>query len=109
MLGPDVGVIEFARLGHRQLEHFLCAPRVRQVGAHHARCPTLGDALFDRLLDLFDVHVQVGQDGRRHALAFPDQAQQNVLRPDVLVPQTRGFLTRQVQDLSDSIREVVAA
>src|SRR3989441_526125 len=108
VLGADIGMVQLARLTHRQLEHLLGAGGIREVWPGRRRRLTLLHGLFDFLLNLFQVDVEIGQDGRRHAFAFADQPQQDVLGPYVLVVQPRGFLPRHLQDLAHAIREVVA-
>src|SRR3989442_3758432 len=61
-----------------------------------------------RSLDFLEVDVEVGEDRGGDALAFADQAQQDVLGPDVLVMQAGGFLPRHLQNLAHPIPEVVA-
>src|ERR1051325_1015145 len=107
VLGADVGVIQLAGFAHRELEHLLGARRIGQtVTGGRGRFPLL-DGLFDLLLDLFEVDVEVGQNGRRHPLALADQPEQDVLGSNVLVVQPRGFFPRHLQDFPHTIREVV--
>ena len=68
VLGAHVRVIELARLGHGQLEHLLGARGVGQVGAGRRRRFALLDRLLDFLLDVFEVDVEIGEDGRRRRL-----------------------------------------
>ncbi len=48
---------------------------------------------------LLDVHVEIFQNLRRHAVAFAQQAEQNVFRADVSVVERLGFLRREREDL----------
>src|SRR5438309_2065948 len=107
MLGADIGVVQLARLAHRELEHFLGPGGVRQVGPGGGGRFALLHRLLDLLLDLFEVDVEIRQYGRGDAFAFADQPQQNVLGPHVLVVQPRSFLPRHLEDLAHPIREVV--
>ena len=107
VLGADVGVVELARLGHRQLEHLLGARGVRQVGAGGGGRLSLLDRLLDLLLDVLEVDVEV-RSTRGDALALADQAEQDVLGADVLVVQPGRFLARHLEDLPDPVGEVVA-
>ncbi len=108
VLGADVAVVQLARLAHRQLENFLGARGVRQIGPRRRGGFALLDRLLDLLLDLFEVDVEVGEDRGRHAFALADQAEQYVLGPHVLVVQPRGLFPRHLQDFPHPIREVVA-
>ena len=108
MLRADVGVVELARLGHGQLEHLLGARGVRKIGAgRRSRLPLL-HGLLDLLLDLFEIHVEVLEDGGRDSFAFANEAEQDVLGADVLVVQTGRLFARHLQNLPDSISEIVA-
>src|SRR6185503_12699475 len=66
------------------------------------------DRLLDLLLNLFEIDVEIGQDGGGNPLALANQAEQDVLGADVLVVQTRCFLPRHLQDFPHAISEVVA-
>ena len=108
VLGADVGVIQLARLAHRQLEHLLGARGIGEVGpGRGGRFPFL-DRLLDLLLNLFEIDVEIGQDRGGDALAFADQAEQDVLGADVLVMQAGRFFTGHLQNFPNSIREIVA-
>src|SRR6185369_10000206 len=85
VLRTDVAVIELPSLGHRELEHPLGAGRVREVGARGQPRPSLLDYRFDLQLHLVEVHGKVLQHDRRHAPTLSDDAEENVLRADVLV------------------------
>ena len=106
MLGAHVGVVEVAGLGHRELEHFLGARRVGELAQGDGGLP-LADRLLYALVDLLEVHVEVREHRGRHSLAFPDEAQQDVLRADVVVLEADGFLTRHRQHLPHPVSEVV--
>src|SRR6266566_3348964 len=108
MLGPDVRVIELPRLAHRQLEHLLGARCIWKIGTGRRRRFPLLDRLLDLLLNLFEIDVEIGQDRRGNALALADQAEQDVLGPDVLVMQTRRLFTGHLQNFPNAIREIVA-
>ena len=99
MLGADVGVVELAGLGHGQLEHLLGARGVRKVGPGGGGRFALLHRLLDFLLDVFEVDVEIGQDGGRDAFALADQAEEDVLGADVLVVQTGGFLAGHLRAL----------
>ena len=60
--------------------------------------------LQDLLAGLLDVHVQVLQHARGHAVAFAQQAEQDVLGADVGVVERLGFLGGERQHLLDARR-----
>ena len=107
VLGAHVGVVELAGFGHRELEHLLGARRIGKVGPGPMRGLALLDRLLDLLLDLFEVDVQVGEHGRRDALALADEAEQDVLGAHVVVVQADRLLPGHLQDLPNPIGEVV--
>ena len=106
MLGADVGVVQLARLGHRELEHLLGARRIRQLAQRDGRL-ALADGLLDPLVDLLQIDVQVGEHGRGDALALADQAEEDVLGADVVVLEADRLLARHRQDLPNPVGEVV--
>src|SRR5690606_4047072 len=84
MLRADVGVAEVAGLGHRELEHLLGTARIGQLAERDGGLP-LSDGLLHALVDLIEIHAEIREHGRRDALALADQAEQNVLRTDIVV------------------------
>ena len=108
VLGADVAVSELAGFAHRELQHLLGARCIWKVGARGLRGFSLLDRFFDLLLDLVQLDVQVLQDCRGHALTLSNEAEQNVLRPDVFVMQPGRLLARHREDFSNSLGEVVA-
>ncbi len=56
------------------------------------------------LARLLDVHVEALQDARGPAVAFAQQAEQNVFRADVGVVERLGFLLREAEHLLDARR-----
>ena len=108
VLGADVAVVELARLDHGQLEDLLGARGVRQVGTGgRGGFPAL-DRLLDLLLDVLEIDVEVLQDAGGDALALANQAEEDVLRPHVLVVQAGRFFAGHLQDLPDAVGEIVA-
>src|SRR5213592_1295317 len=81
---------------------------IGQVGAGGGGRFPLLDRLLDLLLNVFEIDVEIREDRGGHALALADQAEQDVLGPDVLVVQTGGFFPRHLQDFPHPIRKVVA-
>ena len=87
---------------------FLAREVYGQVGAGGGGRLPLLDRLLDLLLDVLEVDVQIGEHRRRHAFALADQAEEDVLGADVLVVQTGRLFAGHLQDLPDTIGEVVA-
>ena len=81
---------------------FLARGRLRQL-AHRDHVGPALDELFDLEADLAQVDVQVLQDVGRHAAAFLDQAQQDVLGADVFVVEPLGLLVGQLHDLAGTV------
>ena len=103
VLGPDVGVAELQRLAQRQLEHLLGARGERDVAAGGLL------ALADDLLDLgahgLEGDVEALQSLGRDALALVDQAEQDVLGPDVVVGEHAGLFLGQHDHPAGSVGE----
>ena len=103
VLGADVVVAELQRLAQRQLEDLLRARRERDVTRRR------GAAVADDLLDLRAHGLE--RDAERlerlggDALALVDQAEQDVLGPDVVVVEQARFLLRQDDHSAGSIGE----
>src|SRR5207249_1616824 len=64
--------------------------------------------LFDLLLNLVQLDAEVLQHGRRHSLALPNEAEENVLGTHVLVVEARGLFARHREYLAHPFREIVA-
>jgi hypothetical protein len=69
---------------------------------------SLLDRLFDLLLDLVQLDVEILEDRRGYTFTLSDQTEQDVLRADVLVMETSRLFSRHREDFSDSLGEVVA-
>ena len=93
VLGADVVVTELQRLAQRELEHLLRARRERDVSRRRLAAVT------DDLLDLRAHGLE--RDAERlerlggDTLTFVDQAEQDVLGPDVVVVEQARFFLRQ--------------
>ena len=101
MLGADVVVSELQRLAQRELEDLLGAGGERDVTRGS------GAAVTDDLLDL-RAHGLEGDAERLErlrgdALAFVDEAEQDVLGPDVVVVEQARFFLRQDDHSAGSI------
>src|SRR2546425_4060290 len=81
VLCADVGVVQLTCLTHRALESCLGSRRIRQVGTRGDGSASLNGGL-DRLAQVLGVGVEIGQHGRRYALALTDHSQENVLRSE---------------------------
>ena len=103
VLGADVVVAELQRLAQRQLEHLLGPRRERDVPAR--RLLTLADDLLDLLADALQGDAEALQRLRRDALTLVDQAEQDVLRADVVVVEHPGLFLSQDDNPSRSVGE----
>src|SRR6266545_1238149 len=107
MLGPDVRMIVFPSLTHRELENLFGSRGIRQVLTLVLILSHL-DCFVDPRRHILEIHIQIGQSGGRHTLALAQDGQENVLGADVLVLQSRGLFARHLQHLADTIGKVVA-
>ena len=103
VLGADVVVPQLQRLAQRQLEHLLGPGRERNVPARRLL------ALPDDLLDLLAHGVQGDPERLQRlggdAFTLVDQAEQDVLGPDVVVVQHPGLLLGQDDDTAGAVGE----
>ena len=103
VLGADVVVAELQRLAQRQLEHLLRAGRERDVARRR------GAAVADDLLDLRAHGLEGDAEGLerlgRDALTLVDQAEQDVLGPDVVVVEQARLFLRQDHDSPGPVGE----
>ena len=107
VLRADVVVSEAASLVDRQLDDPLRArgePDLADDGA-----VTTADDELDGRPDLGQLDVHVLEDARRHTLALADEAQEQMLRADVVVVEPLRLVLSQCQDLARAIRELVEA
>ena len=74
----------------------------------HGPVATADDEL-DGGPDLGKLDVHVLENSRRNAFALADEAQEQVLRADVVVVEALRFVLRQCQDFAGPIRELVEA
>ena len=105
VLRPDVVVAEPARLVDRKLDDPL-RPRRQADLADDRAVPSADDEL-DRGPDLGELDVHVLEDPCGDALALAHEAEQEVLRPDVVVVEPLGLILRQGEHLSGAVRELV--
>ena len=107
VLRADVVVAEAASLVDRELDDPLRARRQTDLADDRPVAPP--DDELDRRPDLGQLDVHVLEDARRDALALADQAEEQVLRADVVVVEPLRFVLSQRQDLARSVRELVEA
>ncbi len=107
VLRADVVVSEAACLIDGQLDDSLCPWRQADLADDRA-VPATDDEL-DGGPDLGQLDVHVLEDARRDTLALPDEAQEQVLRADVVVVEPLRLVLSQRQDLARAIRELVEA
>jgi hypothetical protein len=96
-------VAELQRLTQRQLQHLLGPRRERDVPAR--RLLTLADDLFYLLTHTLKRDAEALQRLGRHALTLVDEAEQDVLRADVVVVEHPGFFLRQDDDSTGTVGE----
>ena len=94
VLGADVGMVEALGLLARQREHFLDARRVRDV-ADHLGLRAAADLLFDFHAHGLHVETHLLQHVDGNSLAEFDQAEEQVLGPDVIMVEAVGLFPGQ--------------
>ena len=104
VFGADVVVVEVPGLFDGVFDDFLGPRRLGQLAHRHHVRAGLHD-LFDLQTNLAEVDVEVFEDIGGDAGAFFDQAQENVLRADVLVVEALGLLVGQLHHFAGAIRE----
>ena len=107
VLRADVVVAEAARLVDGQLDDPLGARR--QPDLADDRPVAAPDDELDRGPDLGQLDVHVLEDARGDALALADEAEEQVLRADVVVVEPLRLVLSERQDLARAIRELVEA
>ena len=93
VLGADVGVAELQRLAQGQLEHLLGARREGDVAA--GRLLALADDLLDLGAHGLERDVEALERLGGDSFALVDQAEQDVLGPDVVVGEHAGLFLGQ--------------
>ena len=107
VLRADVVVAESAGLVDGQLDHALGAGR--QAHLADDRSIATPDDELDRGAHLRELDVHVLEDARSDAFALADEAQEQVLRADVVVVEPLSLVLRERQDLPGAVREFVEA
>ena len=105
MLGADVVVAEPARLVDRELDHPL-GPR-SQADLADDRPIAAADDELDRGSDLGQLDAHVLEDARSDALALAHEAEQQVLRADVVVVEALRLVLGERQYLAGTLGELV--
>ena len=105
VLRADVVVAQAARLVDRQLDHALRARREPNLADD--RAVTAPDDELDRGSNLRELDVHVLEDARGHAFALADQAEEQMLRADVVVVEPLRFVLRKRQDFAGPVSELV--
>jgi hypothetical protein len=103
VLGPDVVVAQLHRLAESQLEDFL-GTRCKGDVTGHGRLAS-SDDLRDLLTHGNERDIQRLERGRGETLTFVDQAQEEVLGPDVVVVQHPRLCLGELHDATRSIGE----
>ena len=99
-------MIERLRFLTRESQHLLHARRVGNV-AHHLGLRTGTDLLLDFHPHGLEIHPHLLQDVHGHALPQFDEAEQEMLRPHVIVIEAIGFFARERQDLLGSRCKII--
>ena len=107
VLRADVVVAEAARLVDRELDDPLGARRQADLADDRAIAAT--DDELDRRPHLGQLDVHVLEDARGDALALADEAEEQVLRADVVVVEPLRLVLSERQDLARAVRELVEA
>ena len=105
VLCADVVVAEAAGLVDRELDDLLGARREADL-AHDGAIAAADDEL-DGGADLVELDAEVGEDLRRDALAFADEAEEEVLCADVVVVEAEGFFLGECQNAARSLRKLI--
>ena len=107
VFGADVVVVEPARFVDRQLDDLLGARRQADVAGDGAIAAA--DDELDGAAHLVELDAQVAEHFRRNTFALAHEAEQQVLRADVVVVEALGLLLRKLQDFARPLGEFVEA
>src|SRR5205807_2728942 len=105
VLGADVAVAELAGFIDRELDDLLGARRKRDLAWRCGRIAAANDEL-DGGAHLRELYAERVKDPRGDTLAFAHQAEEEMLRSDVVVVETDGLVLGKCED---SLRAVVKA
>ena len=105
VLGADVVVAELQRLAQRELEDLLRAGRERDVARR--RLAAVADDLLDLRAHGLERDAERLERLGRDALTLVDQAEQDVLGPDVVVVEEARLFLREDHDPSGPVGEAL--
>ena len=108
MLGSNVRMIQGFRFLPGKSQDFFYPRRVGNV-ADHFRLRTGPDLLFHFHADGLEIEPHLLQDVDGNALPELDQAEQQMLGPDVIVIEPIGFLSRKLQNLLGARGKIIHA
>ncbi len=103
MLGADVVVAELERLAQAQLEDLLRARRERDVTGRGLLA--LADDLLHLLAHRLEADAEALQGLARDTLTLVDEAEEDVLGPDVVVVETARLLLGEHDDAPGAVGE----
>ena len=103
MLGADVVVAEGKRLAQCELQHLLRPRRERDLARGHL--VALADDPGNLRTDLLDGDVERLEHARGKTFFFAQQAEQDVLGPDVVVLESARLVLREYDDLASPFCE----
>ncbi len=103
VLGADVVVAQRQRFAQRQLEHLLRARRERDLAG--GDLVTLADDPGDLRADFLHGDVERLEHTRGETFFFAQQAEQDVLGPDVVVLESARLVLREYDDLASPFCE----
>jgi len=106
VLGADVAVAELSRFVDCELDDLLRARRQRDLARGRRRIAPADDEL-DGGADLRELDPERVKDASGHSLALAHEAQQEVLRPYVVVVETDGLVLGKREDALSAVVEAV--
>src|SRR5579872_6893480 len=106
MLGADVVVTKALTLAEAELERLLRARGERNLPGTERLLPFADDGE-NAGPNVVQLHVELHQHACSESLILPEQAEQEVLGPDVRVPETPRFVLPEDDDLSRPLGEAL--
>ena len=107
VLCADVGMVEAARFVDGEFDHLLRARGETNLAT--TLLVTAADDEFDGRANFVQLHAEVRQHLRCHAVALADESEQQVLGTDVIVVEALGFLLSERQNTPGSFGELIEA
>ncbi len=105
MLGPDVLMMQDPRLLAREFEDSLRPGRPLRL-LHGGAVAPARDVLLNMLADSIEIDGEFPEHRRRHALSLSHYPEEEVLRAKIVVVETRGLLTSEVEHPPHPRREI---